>query len=241
MIIFPAIDIKNNRCVRLKQGRFDEVTVYHEDPATVAKQWEDAGASIIHVVDLDGARSGTAHNLKTVERIVKTVAIPIQLGGGIRNSEDLERVFNVGVRRAIIGTAALKDPLFLQNAVERYHERIVLGLDALRGLVAVEGWEEVSTQDAFDFCREIKKMGITEVIYTDILKDGMMSGPNIETTGELIKKTRMKVIASGGVSSLHDLENLKKIGATGAIIGKSLYNGTLDLKQVIEKFERGEY
>ena len=240
MIIFPAIDMKDNRCVRLKQGRFDEVTVYHEDPAIVAKQWEDAGASIIHVVDLDGARSGTAHNLKTVERIVKTVSIPIQLGGGIRNADDLERVFSVGVQRAIIGTAALKDPQFLQNAVERYHEHIILGMDALRGLVAVEGWEEVSDQDAFDFCREIKKMGVSEVIYTDILKDGMMSGPNIETTEELVKKSGMRVIASGGVSSFEDLENLRKIGAAGAIIGKSLYNGTLDLRQVIEEFERGE-
>ena len=232
--------MKDNRCVRLKQGRFDQVTVYHEDPAVVAKQWESAGASIIHVVDLDGARSGTAHNLKTVERIVQSVSIPIQLGGGIRNADDLERVFNAGVRRAIIGTAALKNPQFLQTAVERYHERIILGMDALRGLVAVEGWEEVSNRDAFDFCREISQLGVSEVIYTDILKDGMMSGPNIETTGELVKKSGMKVIASGGVSSIGDLENLREIGVAGAIIGKSLYNGTLDLKQVIEQFERGE-
>jgi phosphoribosylformimino-5-aminoimidazole carboxamide ribotide isomerase len=238
MQIYPAIDIKNGQCVRLQQGRFDNVTVYGKDPVNQAKKWLDAGATYIHVVDLDGARQGTSYNDEAIRSICEAVKIPVQTGGGIRTMRDIEHKLSLGVTRVILGTVAIKNPELVKEAVKNYADKIVVGIDAMNGRVAVEGWEQVSDVSAMDLCLKMKNFGVKTIIYTDISKDGMMIGPNIDTTKELIEATNLDIIASGGVSTLKDLENVSMIGAQGAIIGKALYQGSLSLTDVISKFER---
>lgn len=237
MIIYPAIDLKDGKCVRLSQGAFDKVTVFNDEPKNVAKSFQEAGASFIHVVDLDGARSGKSQNHEAIASIVSAINIPIQTGGGIRTMEDIEQKLSMGVERIILGTAALKHPDLVKAAVKAYGNHIAVGIDASQGLVAVEGWEEVSRTKAVDICIKMKDIGVQTIIYTDIAKDGMMSGPNVEATKEIVETTGLSVIASGGVSSIDDLERLSEIGVSGVIIGKALYLGALDLKSVIQTFE----
>ena len=237
MIIYPAIDLKDGKCVRLSQGAFDKVTVFNDEPKNVAKSFQEAGASFIHVVDLDGARSGKSQNHVAIASIVSAINIPIQTGGGIRTMEDIEQKLSMGVERIILGTAALKHPDLVKAAVKAYGNHIAVGIDASQGLVAVEGWEEVSRTKAVDICIKMKDIGVQTIIYTDIAKDGMMSGPNVEATKEIVETTGLSVIASGGVSSIEDLERLSEIGVSGVIIGKALYLGALDLKSVIQTFE----
>jgi len=237
MIIYPAIDLKDGKCVRLSQGAFDKVTVFNDEPKNVAKSFQEAGASFIHVVDLDGARSGKSQNHEAIASIVSAINIPIQTGGGIRTMEDIEQKLSMGVERIILGTAALKHPDLVKAAVKAYGNHIAVGIDASQGLVAVEGWEEVSRTKAVDICIKMKDIGVQTIIYTDIAKDGMMSGPNVEATKEIVETTGLSVIASGGVSSIEDLERLSEIGVSGVIIGKALYLGALDLKSVIRTFE----
>jgi len=237
MIIYPAIDLKDGKCVRLSQGAFDKVTVFNDEPKNVAKSFQEAGASFIHVVDLDGARSGKSQNHEAIASIVSAINIPIQTGGGIRTMEDIEQKLSMGVERIILGTAALKHPDLVKAAVKAYGNHIAVGIDASQGLVAVEGWEEVSRTKAVDICIKMKDIGVQTIIYTDIAKDGMMSGPNVEATKEIVETTGLSVIASGGVSSIDDLERLSEIGVSGVIIGKALYLGALDLKSVIRTFE----
>jgi len=237
MIIYPAIDLKDGKCVRLSQGAFDKVTVFNDEPKNVAKSFQEAGASFIHVVDLDGARSGKSQNHEAIASIVSAINIPIQTGGGIRAMEDIEQKLSMGVERIILGTAALKHPDLVKAAVKAYGNHIAVGIDASQGLVAVEGWEEVSRTKAVDICIKMKDIGVQTIIYTDIAKDGMMSGPNVEATKEIVETTGLSVIASGGVSSIDDLERLSEIGVSGVIIGKALYLGALDLKSVIRTFE----
>ena len=237
MIIYPAIDLKDGKCVRLSQGAFDKVTVFNDEPKNVAKSFQEAGASFIHVVDLDGARSGKSQNHEAIASIVSAINIPIQTGGGIRTMEDIEQKLSMGVERIILGTAALKHPDLVKAAVKAYGNHIAVGIDASQGLVAVEGWEEVSRTKAVDICIKMKDIGVQTIIYTDIAKDGMMSGPNVEATKEIVETTGLSVIASGGVSSINDLERLSEIGVSGVIIGKALYLGALDLKSVIRTFE----
>ena len=237
MIIYPAIDLKDGKCVRLSQGAFDKVTVFNDEPKNVAKSFQEAGASFIHVVDLDGARSGKSQNHEAIASIVSAINIPIQTGGGIRTMEDIEQKLSMGVERIILGTAALKHPDLVKAAVKAYGNHIAVGIDASQGLVAVEGWEEVSRTKAVDICIKMKDIGVRTIIYTDIAKDGMMSGPNVEATKEIVETTGLSVIASGGVSSIDDLEQLSEIGVSGVIIGKALYLGALDLKSVIRTFE----
>ena len=237
MIIYPAIDLKDGKCVRLSQGAFDKVTVFNDEPKNVAKSFQEAGASFIHVVDLDGARSGKSQNHEAIASIVSAINIPIQTGGGIRTMEDIEQKLSMGVERIILGTAALKHPDLVKAAVKAYGNHIAVGIDASQGLVAVEGWEEVSRTKAVDICIKMKDIGVQTIIYTDIAKDGMMSGPNVEATKEIVETTGLSVIASGGVSSIDDLEQLSEIGVSGVIIGKALYLGALDLKSVIRTFE----
>ena len=237
MIIYPAIDLKDGKCVRLSQGAFDKVTVFNDEPKNVAKSFQEAGASFIHVVDLDGARSGKSQNHVAIASIVSAINIPIQTGGGIRTMEDIEQKLSMGVERIILGTAALKHPDLVKAAVKAYGNHIAVGIDASQGLVAVEGWEEVSRTKAVDICIKMKNIGVQTIIYTDIAKDGMMSGPNVEATKEIVETTGLSVIASGGVSSIEDLERLSEIGVSGVIIGKALYLGALDLKSVIRTFE----
>lgn len=239
MKLFPAIDIKNGQCVRLRQGNFRDMLVYSDLPYKIARQWESMGASYIHVVDLDGALAGRSVNEEAIREIVRNVSIPIQLGGGIRSIKDIENMLNLGVSRVIIGTKAVSDPGFMKEIISLFGpEHVIAGIDAKDGIVAVEGWERLSRYNAVNLALEMKKMGVETIVYTDISKDGMLQGPNIQYTAELVEATGLNVIASGGISSLKDLEMLRDCGVYGAIIGKALYENRIDLKQAIELFEK---
>lgn len=240
MQIYPAIDIKDGKAVRLVQGKFDEVTVFNDNPADAAKAWADAGATYIHIVDLDGARYGKSFIIDVLKEISEKYDIPVQTGGGVRTLDDVTARINAGAARVIIGTAAVKNPDLVKEAVKLYGDKIAVGVDAKNGLVAIKGWEEVSDITAVDLCLKMKELGVKTIIYTDISKDGMMCGPNISATKELIEKTGLNIIASGGVSKLEDLENVNNINAQGVIIGKALYNGAINLKDAINKFEKDE-
>lgn len=237
MQIYPAIDIIDGKAVRLSQGSFDDVTVFNDTPADAAKDWVNAGATYIHIVDLDGARYGKTFVIDIIKDIKSKYDIKIETGGGVRTMKDIDDRIEAGASRVIIGTAAVKDPELVKEAVEKYGDKIAVGVDAKNGMVAISGWEEVSDISAVDLCLKMKEYGVNTVIYTDISKDGMMCGPNIESTKDLIEKTGMDIIASGGVSKIEDIENVNNINAAGVIIGKALYNGALNLKEVIDKFE----
>ncbi len=239
MKLYPAIDIKNGQCVRLRQGKFDDVIIYSNNPVDIAKEWEACGASFIHLVDLDGALCGHAVNAEVIRKIASTVNIPVEVGGGIRNIKDIEDVLALGVSRVIIGTKAVENPNFIKEAVDKFGaDKIVAGVDAKDGLVAIHGWEKVSNIKAVDLCMEMKKLGIKTIIYTDISKDGMLSGPNVYQTKLLSDQTGLDIIASGGVSGLKDLELVDEAGIHGAIIGKALYEKKIDLRQAVAMFER---
>lgn len=240
MQIYPAIDIKNGQCVRLKQGKFDNVTVFNENPKDAAKKWIDYGASYIHIVDLDGARYGKSFTNEIIKDIIDKYNIKIQTGGGIRTIKDIEEKINAGVSRVIIGTASIKNPELVKEAVKVFKDKIAVGVDAKNGMVAIDGWENISDIKAIDLCLKMKSYGVKTIIYTDISKDGMMSGPNVEATQEIIEKTGMEIIASGGISNIKDIESIKNINAQGVIIGKALYNGAINLKDIIDIFEKGE-
>lgn len=237
MQIYPAIDIIDGKAVRLSQGSFDDVTVFNDAPADAAKDWVNAGATYIHIVDLDGARYGKTFVIDIIKDIKSKYDIKIETGGGVRTMKDIDDRIEAGASRVIIGTAAVKNPELVKEAVEKYGDKIAVGVDAKNGMVAISGWEEVSDISAVDLCLKMKEYGVNTVIYTDISKDGMMCGPNIESTKDLIEKTGMDIIASGGVSKIEDIENVNNINAAGVIIGKALYNGALNLKEVIDKFE----
>lgn len=238
MKLYPAIDIKGGKCVRLCQGKFDKVQVYAENPVDVARAWERAGASYIHLVDLDGALMGRGVNRDVIRKITKAVFVPVQLGGGIRTKEDLEAVFDMGVSRAIIGTKAVTDPSFIKECIDEYGaDRIVIGIDAKDGLVAVEGWGEVSKISAMQLGLDMKALGVKTIVYTDISKDGMLTGPNVAATKELSDATGIDIIASGGVSTMEDLERIYANGIHGAIIGKALYEKRIDLAKAVSVFE----
>lgn len=236
MQIYPAIDVIDGKAVRLSQGKFDNVTVFNDIPAGAAADWVNAGADYIHIVDLDGARYGKSFITDIIKDIKLKYNVNIQTGGGVRSLRDIEDRINAGASRVIVGTAAVKNPELVREAVKLYGNKIAVGVDAKNGMVAVSGWEEISSIRAVDLCLEMKKFGVNTVIYTDISRDGMMGGPNIHATKELIDKTGMDIIASGGVSNMRDIENVKNINSAGVIIGKALYNGALDLGEVIEKF-----
>ncbi|MEG2349894.1 MAG: 1-(5-phosphoribosyl)-5-[(5-phosphoribosylamino)methylideneamino]imidazole-4-carboxamide isomerase [Hungatella sp.] len=238
MQLYPAIDIKNGQCVRLTQGLFDQVKVYSDTPADVAKIWEDQGATFLHLVDLDGALTGTSVNAAVIRSIVQAVSLPIQIGGGIRSLESIHFMLDLGVTRVIIGTKAVQHPEFIREMVAVFgSERIVIGVDAKDGMVATEGWEKISTRSASDLCRQMKTYGIRHIVYTDISKDGMLAGPNVSYTKKLTEETDMDIIASGGVSALSDLQELHQSGIHGVIIGKALYEKRIDLREAISRFE----
>ena len=241
MQLYPAIDIKNGKCVRLFQGQFDQETIYNEHPYEIAKKWEELGASYIHVVDLDGALDGKWVNQEAVKKIIETVNVPVQTGGGIRTLEDIKQRLDLGVQRVIIGTMAVKNPEFVREAVQCFGAKhIAVGIDAKNGKVATHGWEEVSDIEAVGFAKDMKAIGVTCIIYTDISKDGTMAGPNVEQTKALVEETGIDIIASGGVSQMQDLENTQAIGVQGTIIGKALYLNAIALDAAIAIFERGE-
>jgi phosphoribosylformimino-5-aminoimidazole carboxamide ribotide isomerase len=224
----------------LEQGDFRRATVFADDPAAQAVEWEKAGASFIHVVDLDGARDGLGRNDAAIAGILGAVSVPVQLGGGIRRLEDIERKLASGVTRVVLGTAAVKNPTLVRDSIRLYGgEKIVVGVDSRDGRVAVEGWGEVSEIESEDLCARMRDFGVRTVVYTDIVKDGMMEGPNLEATRKIVLKG-LDVVASGGIASLSDLRAVRDIGAAGAVIGRALYRKTIDLKKAIEIFERSD-
>ena len=241
MRVIPAIDLKDGNCVRLLQGKKDSVTVYSNDPAKTAKRWESYGAKLLHIVDLDGAFSGSQKNFDAIMQIRKSVKIMLQVGGGIRDSGNLLKLFSAGIDRVIIGTAAVEDPEFLTYSCNKYPGRILTGIDASDGMVAIKGWEEITSITAKELAKRLEMIGIAGIIYTDIKRDGMLSGPNIDATREMTEGIRIPVIASGGISCMEDIENLMKIkNLWGAITGKAIYSGTLDLKEAIRYAEGTE-
>lgn len=232
MLILPAIDLRGGKCVNLVQGIAEQETIFSDAPIEMARQWQAEGAEYLHLVDLDGAFQGQSANLHIVGEIVSAVDIPVQLGGGIRTLEQVDAVLKLGVHRAIIGTAALKQPSLVKAACARYGERIAVGIDARDGAVATHGWLEVSQKAAVEFAREMAA-SVQTLIYTDIKSDGMLKGPNVEATADIVSEGPADVIASGGVTSLEDIAALKRIGASGAIVGRALYTGALSLQDAI--------
>lgn len=236
MLIIPAIDLKDGRCVRLLQGRAEAVTVFSDNPVEVALRWQEMGARLIHIVDLDGAFSGTQKNLEVIKEIRKAVDVEIELGGGIRDMERIERLINLGINRVILGTVVIENPEFVKEASRAFPQRIIAGIDAKDGLVAIRGWVEVTNLKALDVARRMEDYGVWGIIYTDISRDGMLVGPNIEATRQMVEAVDIPVIASGGVSSLEDIERLRQIrGLWGVITGKALYTGAIDLREAIER------
>lgn len=235
MLVIPAIDLKDGQCVRLLQGRKDAVTAYSNEPAKTAKRWESYGAKLIHIVDLDGAFTGKQTNLNAIIKIRQSVKISLQVGGGIRNIGNIMNLFSAGIDRVIIGTAAIEDPEFLTYACRNYPGKVLIGIDAKDGMVAIKGWEEVTSLSAKDLVRRLEIFGVAGIIYTDISRDGMLSGPNIDATRDIVESVKIPVIASGGVSCIDDIKNLMKIqNLWGAITGKAIYSGAMDLKEAIQ-------
>jgi phosphoribosylformimino-5-aminoimidazole carboxamide ribotide isomerase len=236
MLVIPAIDIKGGRCVRLLQGRMDAETVFSDDPAAMALRWEAQGAGMLHVVDLDGAVGKTPRNLDTIKAILAAVRIPVQVGGGIRSLETLNMYAEMGVGRMVIGTEAIRNPEMVRSACRAFPGAIVVGIDAKDGLVAIEGWTETTSQTAVELARRFEDAGVSAINFTDIRRDGMQTGPNLEETRRLADAIRIPVIASGGVSSVDDIRRLLPLGPSGVagvITGRALYSGALDLKEAI--------
>lgn len=237
MIIYPAIDIKEGKVVRLHQGKFDEVTEYSESPVDMAKKWQEEGAEWLHVVDLDGALSGETKNHETVLEIAKAVDIPVQTGGGIRSIDTVANLIDGGVKRVILGTKVIEDQEFFKDVLDHWKENIAVSLDCSRGFVVQRGWTTMSDVKAVDLVKELEKMGLSCLIYTDIARDGTMRGPNLHGLIEILHATNIPVIASGGISSLEDIKALAALadeGVSGAITGKAIYEGALNLKEAIE-------
>lgn len=234
MIIYPAIDLIKGKCVRLTQGSYDAVTVYAEDPVTVAKAFKEQGSAYIHMVDLDGARSGSSENSEVIRKVAAETGLIVQTGGGIRSLEKIEEYLEQGIGRVILGTSAVKQPELVKEAVRRYGSQIVIGIDAKAGKVAISGWETESQFDAVEFGRRMQDVGIQTIIYTDIARDGMLSGPNLEAMAEMAGALEIDVIASGGVSCLADVKALQSTGVSGVIIGKAIYTGNINLKEAIQ-------
>lgn len=236
MKIFPAIDIRGGKAVRLYKGDFAQETVFGE-PEEMAKKWEAAGGEFLHLVDLDGARAGKSVNLAVVKRIIAAVNIPVELGGGIRTMENINEVLAAGVQRVILGSVAAKNPALVKEACAKYGDRVVVGIDAKDGIVAVDGWEASGNVEAVVLAKEMAKAGVKTIIYTDISRDGTLEGVNVEATAELARESGIKVVASGGVKSLEHIKALlpyEKDGIEGVIVGKSIYMGTLDLAEAIQ-------
>lgn len=240
MQIYPAIDIKGGKCVRLTQGSFSDVTVYGDDPLEMAKKWVALGASYLHLVDLDGALAGSGVNRKIITKIAQTVPVPVQTGGGIRTMDDVRELIAGGVSRVILGTAAVKNPAFVDEAVAAFGDKIAVGIDAKDGLVAVSGWEEVSALPALDFAKQMANKGVRTIIYTDIATDGMLTGPNLAAMQQMAEAVDADVIASGGVGSTEDILSLLPTGVSGVIVGKALYAQRVDLPDALLRLAQAE-
>ncbi len=233
MELFPAIDLIGGQAVRLIKGDYAQVTVYSNDPVAVAKGFESCGAKYLHVVDLEGARDGSLANIETIKNIIDNTGLFVEVGGGIRSIETVEKYIEIGADRVIIGTAAVTDPEFLQQAVAKYGDKIAVGVDIKDGMVAIRGWTETSALSCFDFCEKLSSLGVKTIICTDISKDGLLAGTNLELYAQMRERFNMDITASGGVSSLDDVKKLAQMDMYGAILGKALYTGNLDLKEAI--------
>lgn len=233
MIIFPAIDIRKGRCVRLYQGKFDKETIYNNDPVSVAKSFEEKGAKILHIVDLDGAFTGEQKNKEIIKRIIENTGIPIQVGGGIRSIERAKELIDLGAHRIVIGTSAIKENTFVENLVEEFGDRVVVSIDAKDGYVCIDGWVENSNIKSVEFAKTLEEKGVKTIVYTDISKDGTMIGPNFNKIKKLKESTSMNIIVSGGIGSKSDIDKLKILEVYGAIVGKALYEGRIKLEHII--------
>ena len=234
MKIFPAIDIKEGQCVRLRQGKFDQKEVFSDEPESIARKWSLLGAEFIHVVDLDGALTGSPANFETIQRILKAVPTPIQVGGGIRDLKTIEKYLAIGVSRLILGTSVIKNLDLLKMAAKTYPGKIVAGIDAKNGKIAITGWTDVTGESAIDYAKRLSEYEIAAIVYTDIEKDGMMSGPNFARTEEMAKAIQVPLVVSGGVSTLQDIQLILKMdNIEGVIIGKALYTGDISLEKAI--------
>lgn len=234
MYILPAIDLYKGAAVRLSKGDYNQMKIYSNNPPEFAEKFAESGAQYLHVVDLEGAKDGTTANFNTVKAIIDKTDMKVEIGGGIRNDDVIKKYIDAGVSRVILGTAAVKDSLFLKRAAANYGDKIAVGVDIKDGFVAVKGWLEVTDVKCFDFCRGLEKIGIKTVICTDISKDGMLSGTNIELYKELNELFDLNIIASGGVSTIDDIKKLAGMNMYGAILGKALYEGALDLKEAVQ-------
>ncbi|AJF05670.1 1-(5-phosphoribosyl)-5-[(5-phosphoribosylamino)methylideneamino]imidazole-4-carboxamide isomerase [Geoalkalibacter subterraneus] len=236
MLVIPAIDLKEGQCVRLEQGLMDKATVYGKDPAAQALAWQEQGAELLHIVDLDGAFAGVPKNREAISSIVAALDIPAQIGGGIRDLDTIAAYLDLGIKRVILGTVAKENPELVKEACRRFPGSIVVGIDAKDGFVAVRGWADVTEKKASELAKEMEGYGVEAIIYTDIARDGMMQGPNLKTTGELARSISIPVIASGGISRLQDIQDLMQLeadGVVGAITGKAIYSGALNLREAI--------
>lgn len=240
MVILPAIDLHHGCAVRLFKGDYAQMTEYSDAPEKVAKYFADCGAKYIHLVDLEGAKTGETVNISSVEKIVKATGLVAELGGGIRSMEVVKKYLDIGVSRVILGTAALKDPEFLEKAVSEYGEKIAVGIDINAGKVAVNGWTEISNVDFREFCKKMEDLGVQTIICTDISRDGAMQGTNRELYAQLQKEFKMNIIASGGVSTIDDVKALSNLGVYGAILGKAIYTGAIDLKEALTAARGGK-
>jgi len=243
MLLIPAIDIKGGKCVRLRQGRMDDATVYEDDPVVAARRWVDAGAERLHVIDLDGAVTGEPVNSDAVQRIVEQFpGVPVQVGGGIRNEQTIDTYLEAGVQYVILGTKAVNEPHFVSDICVEYPGHVIVGLDARDGKLAVEGWSKLSKHDVIDLSQRLESDGVEAIIYTDISRDGMLTGANIEATRRLAESVRVPVFAAGGIASLDDLRRLLEIadaGVAGAITGRAIYDGSLDFAAGIKLLREG--
>jgi len=233
MQVIPAIDILDGKCVRLKQGRYDAETIYANNPVEIAQKWESQGAPRLHVVDLDGARTGTPKNIEIIKNIAKALEIPIQVGGGIRTLDVIQELIDFGIDRIILGTTAVKNPNLLGEVCKKFAHQIAVAIDTKKGKVATEGWTEVSKKDTLALAKEAIQLEVKRFIYTDISRDGMMEGPNFEGIKSFISQVSVPVIASGGISTKEDIERLKGTGAEGCIVGKALYEGKVSLTEIL--------
>ncbi len=237
MLIIPAVDIKGGRCVRLLQGREGSETIFSDDPSAMAGRWEAEGAELLHVIDLDGAFTKSPQNVEAIKRILDRVRIPVQLGGGIRNMETISMFLELGVSRVILGTEAIRNPRLVERACQAFPGKIMVGIDARNGMVAIEGWTQTTQQRAIDVAKVFEENGLAGIIFTDIHKDGMQTGPNIEETKRIAEAVSTPVIASGGVANINDIKALAGLephGVVGIITGRALYAGTLELKEALE-------
>lgn len=237
MLVIPAIDLRGGQCVRLEQGKLDKETIFSKDPVFIAKIWQAQGAKMLHIVDLDGAFSGVSQNTKIIKKIIKAVKIPVEVGGGIRSIKTIKKMLDKGIERVVLGTVAVYDPSLLRKAIDEFGRMVVVGIDAYEGRVAIAGWKDITSVKAIELAKKLEGWGISEIIFTDIAKDGMMQGPNLANIRRMGRAINVPLIVSGGISSLKDVKKIKlleKYGVRGMIIGKALYTGDIKLDEAIK-------